>query len=115
MRSDDRISVHHMLDAAQEAVGFVENKTRADIVEDRLLALGIMKSIEIIGEAASKVSWDCRQAYPGIPWVDVIGMRNRLIHAYADVDLDVLWETVMDDLPSLIHMLEKIVAREGSV
>jgi uncharacterized protein with HEPN domain len=115
MRSDDRIRVRHMLDAAQEAVGFVEKKTRSDIVEDRLLALGIMKSIEIIGEAASKVSSDCRQAYPEIPWVDVIGMRNRLIHAYADVDLDVLWETVMDDLPSLIRMLEKIVATEDSV
>jgi len=114
MRSDDVTRVRHMLDAALEALAFVENKTRADIYDDRLLALGLMKCIEIIGEAASKISWECRQMCPGIPWVDVIGMRNRLIHAYADVDLDVLWETVMDDLPSLIPMLEKIVAVEDS-
>jgi len=102
-----------MLDAAREALAFVKNKTRSDIDNDRLLALGLMKSIEIIGEAASKISRECRLAHPAIPWVDVIGMRNRLIHAYADIDPDVLWETVADDLPSLIPVLEKIIATES--
>lgn len=113
MLTDDAIRVCHMLDAAREALAFAENKTRADIYENRLLALGLMKSIEIIGEAASKISKECRQAHPEIPWADVIGMRNRLIHAYADIDPDVLWETVTDDLPSLIPALEKILANSG--
>jgi uncharacterized protein with HEPN domain len=114
MRSDDSIRVRHMLDAAREALAFAENKTRADLYENRLLALGLMKSIEIIGEAASKISKDCRQACPEIPWADVIGMRNRLIHAYSDIDPDVLWETVTDDLPSLIPTLEKLNATAES-
>jgi uncharacterized protein with HEPN domain len=104
-----------MVEAAREALAFVENKTRADVEENRLLALGLMKSLEIIGEAASKVSREGRQAYPGIPWVDIIGMRNRLIHAYVDVDLDILWETVVHDLPSLIPTLETIIATEDPV
>ncbi|MEW6139903.1 MAG: HepT-like ribonuclease domain-containing protein [Thermodesulfobacteriota bacterium] len=112
MRSEDIVRVHHMVDAAREALGFVANKTRSDIESDRLLALGLMKSIEIIGEAASKISRECRLTCPAIPWVDVIGMRNRLIHAYADVDPDVLWETVTNDLPSLISALEKIIETE---
>jgi uncharacterized protein with HEPN domain len=99
-----------MLDAAREALTFIRNKTRADIDRDRLLALGLMKSIEIIGEAASKVSRESRASYIEIPWQDVIGMRNRLIHAYADVDPDILWETVTEDLPSLIPVLETIIA-----
>lgn len=112
MRSEDIVRVHHMIDAAREALGFVANKTRSDIDSDRLLALGLMKSIEIIGEAASKISRECRLAYLAISWVDVIGMRNRLIHAYTDVDPDVLWETVTNDLPSLISVLEKIIETE---
>jgi len=90
MPSEDVIRVRHMLDAAWEALAFVANKTRADLDRDRVLALALIKAIEIIGEAATKVSRECRQEYPEVPWVDVIGMRNRLIHAYADVDLDVL-------------------------
>lgn len=113
MRSEDMVRVHHMLDAAREALEFVANKTRADIEDDRLLVLGLMKSIEIIGEAASKISRESRLAHPAIPWVDVIGMCNRLIHAYADVDPDVLWQTVTDDLPSLIPILEKIIETEN--
>ncbi len=112
MRSEDIIRVRHMLDAARAAMKFVENKTRSDIDDDLLLALGLMKSIEIIGEAASKISRESRISFPEIPWVDVIGMRNRLIHAYADVDRNVLWETVTEDLPVLIPMLEKIIETE---
>jgi uncharacterized protein with HEPN domain len=67
-----------------------------------------------MGEAASKISRESRQAHPAIPWVDIIGMRNRLIHAYADIDPDTLWETVTDDLPYLIPALEKIIETESS-
>jgi uncharacterized protein with HEPN domain len=115
MRSDDVIRVCHMLEAAREALAFVENQTRADLDANRLLALGLMKCIEIIGEAASKISQEGRQAYPRILWVDIIGMRNRLVHAYVDVDLDILWETVMHDLPSLIPLLDAILAKETPV
>jgi len=114
MRSEDIIRVRHMIEAAREALSFIENKTRTHVEEDRLLALGLMKSIEIIGEAASKVSRESRERYSGIPWVDIIGMRNRLIHAYMDVDPEILWKTVVHDLPSLVPMLEDILEVEDS-
>jgi len=110
MLSNDLIRVRHMAEASRDALSFVANKSRADLEENRLLAFALMRCIEIVGEAASKVSQESRQAFPEIPWVDIIGMRNQLIHAYAEVDLNVLWKTVADDLPALIKMLEKILA-----
>ena len=72
-----------------------------------------VKSIEIVGEAASKVSKERREGLPQIPWANIINMRNRLIHAYSDIDLDVLWKTVIEDLPPLIAELEKIILSEN--
>ena len=69
-----------------------------------------IKSIEIIGEAGARVSPEIKSATPAIPWADIAGMRNRLIHAYFDVDLDILWETVMNELPPLQRLLETILA-----
>jgi uncharacterized protein with HEPN domain len=71
------------------------------------LQLALVRLIEIIGEAATRVSKETRAACPIIPWDDVIGMRNKLIHGYDSVDLDILWDTVTDDLPPLIEELEK--------
>ncbi|MBI5561992.1 MAG: DUF86 domain-containing protein [Deltaproteobacteria bacterium] len=69
-----------------------------------------LKDVEIIGEAASKVSQETRDKYAAIPWIDIINMRNRLIHAYFDVDLDIVWDTAAKDIPLLIAELERIVA-----
>ncbi len=109
---DDLIRMRHMLDAAREAMAFVQGRTRSELNRDRMLVLSLVKSIEIIGEAASRVSADIRAEYPEIPWSSTVAMRNRLIHAYFDIDLDRLWDTVTDDLPPLIAMLEKIVPPE---
>lgn len=99
-----------MLDAARDAVGFAEGLERKDLFQDRKLALAIVKCIEIVGEAAARVTSETRVRYPYIPWTDIVGMRNRLIHAYYDVDLDRVWDTVLDDLPPLIAWLEDIVS-----
>ena len=77
-----------------------------------MLTLALTKAIEIIGEAAGRVSPDCRARYPNIPRVQMIGMRNRLTHAYFEVDLDILWEVVSHDLPPLVTEIEKIIALE---
>lgn len=68
----------------------------------------LVKDIEIIGEAATNVSEDCREQFPHIPWRSIINMRNRLIHAYFDINLDIVWQTVTEDLPYLITELDKI-------
>jgi uncharacterized protein with HEPN domain len=98
-----------MLDAAREAVSFTEGKSREDLESDRKLVLSIVKSIEIIGEAARKLTTERRESHPDIPWQDIIGMRNRLIHAYFDINLDTVWDTVTNELPPLIGNLEEII------
>jgi uncharacterized protein with HEPN domain len=112
MRKDDAIRLLHMLDAAKESESFVRDKTRDDLDSDRKLVLALVKSVETIGEAASKISEECRKDLSEIPWVDIIGMRNRLIHAYFDINLDILWKTLIEDLPSLIGDLERIIPSE---
>jgi len=112
MRRDDLIRIRHMLDAAKEALSFAKNRSRGDLDSDRMLVLSIVKSIEIIGEAASKVTQETKEAYTGLPWANIIAMRNRLIHVYFDIDLDRVWDTITDDLPQLVTSLQKMVPQD---
>ena len=109
MQPHDDIRLRHMLDSAEEAVGFAVGKSRDDLDDDRKLLLALIKSIEIIGEAASQVSEACKSDNDNIPWKDMVGMRNRLSHGYFDVNLDIVWQTVKTDLPELIKELKKII------
>jgi uncharacterized protein with HEPN domain len=104
---DEIARLRHMLDAAGEAVGFTRGKTRAGLDGDRKLQLALTRLLEIIGEAASRISPESRDRYPAIPWSAAVAIRNRLIHGYEDVDLDIVWQTVNEDLPRLIESLEK--------
>jgi uncharacterized protein with HEPN domain len=101
-----------MLDAACEALQFARGKTEHNIGGDRMLVLSLVKEIEIIGEAAGKVTEPTRRQLSQIPWQDVIDMRNRLIHAYFDIDVGVVWDTVTKDLRPLIAALETVLAPE---
>jgi len=112
MQKDDRIRLQHMLDAAREALSFAQGRSREDLDHDRLLVLGLVKAIEIIGEAAYQISESTRAKLPDIPWEDIIGMRHRLVHAYFDINLDILWRTAQDDLPPLVSALESALAEE---
>jgi len=105
MLRDDVIRLRHMLDAAQEAIGFARGRTRSDLNDNRMLVLSIVKAIEIMGEAAFRVSPTTRAELRDIPWDAIIGMRHRLVHAYFDINLDILWRTVTDELPALISVL----------
>jgi uncharacterized protein with HEPN domain len=106
MPPPDVIRLHHMLDSARVALMLVHGKTREDLTRDIGLVLALMKSVENIGEAAGKLSDGFREAHASIPWDRIIGMRNRLIHAYYDINRDILWQTVIEDLPALIRHLE---------
>jgi len=104
---DDRIRLQHMLDAARKAVRLAAGRDRSALDdEDDPLADALVHLVSVVGEAASKVSSGTCSELGKIPWPDVIGMRNRLIHAYFDINLDILWATVQDSLPSLIRSLE---------
>jgi len=74
-----------------------------------MLTLPLVKCLEIIGEAANRVSPEFCDDHPEIPWLDIVGMRHRLIHAYFDVNLDIVWHTVTSDLPPLITRLRQII------
>ena len=97
-----------MLDAARDALDFSEGKSPEDLARNRMLALAIVKSVQIIGEAAAHVPEETRKHYPDIRWTDIIGMRNRLVHGYYEIDFDIVWKTVSEDLPSLVRALEEI-------
>ncbi len=77
-----------------------------------MLALSLVKTIEIMGEAASKVSEDLRRDEPDIPWREIVAIRNRLIHGYFDINHDIVWQTVTKELPPLIAKLESILTRK---
>src|SRR5258708_22335216 len=110
MNEPDLIRVRHMLQAATTAQTMIQGETRASLEQDIKLQLALTKAIEVIGEAASRISAETRIAFPQIPWLGVVGMRNVLIHAYFNIDLDKLWETATSDLPSLIVQLEEILS-----
>lgn len=109
MCKDDEIRLRHMLDAAREAVAFVQGSERGDLEGDRKLVLALVKDIEIVGEAANQISEPARLSFDQIPWEQIVGMRNRLVHAYFDINLDILWRTVQEDLPGLITQIESVI------
>lgn len=106
MREDDRLRLHHMLDAAREAISFVAGRERRDLDTDRMLVLALVKSIEVIGEAGARVSEEGQKTAPDVPWPEIVAMRNRLVHAYFDVNSDVVWATAQEDLPALVAALQ---------
>jgi uncharacterized protein with HEPN domain len=109
----DRVRVQHMLDYAREALELIKGKDLSGLISDRLLRLALVRLLEMIGEAANRVSPEYRAAHPVIPWSQIIGLRNRLIHGYDAVDMDILWEILSRDLPILVAELESIVLRES--
>ena len=108
MSKDDHVPIRHILDAAREAVDFTYGRCREDLDNDRQLNLSLVRLLEIIGEAARQISPLFRQKHSDLPWKKMIGMRDRLIHGYFDINLDVVWQTATEDLPVLIAQLEKI-------
>jgi uncharacterized protein with HEPN domain len=102
-----------MLAAARDAMDFAQGRSEADLQTDRMFFLALVKAVEIVGEAASRVSEEARLQHPQIEWTGIIGMRNILVHAYASIDGGELWVTVQEDLPQLVVELERIVASAG--
>lgn len=109
MANRDLTRLRHMLDCARTIRKFAETKTRQDLDSDRFFSSAIMREFEVLGEAASAISMETRAQFPLIPWKAVIGMRNQLIHAYFDVDHDIVWKTIETALPELIPQVEQAI------
>jgi len=108
MLQDDKIRIQHMMDAVLEVIEFTQKKKRSDLDDNRQLKHALVRLLEIIVEAANGMSSNFIEKHPDIPWSEMIGMHNRLIHGYFDVDLDIVWRTVTEDIPSLKQILENM-------
>jgi uncharacterized protein with HEPN domain len=113
MPKDDLVYVGHMLDKAQEALSLVHGRNRQDYDRDTVLRLALTHLIQVIGEAARRVSPAFRERHPQIPWDAIAGMRNKIVHDYMDVDEDIVWDSVVHELPLLIAELKRIAPMEN--
>ena len=98
-----------MIEASEQALTFVAGRERADLDKDTMLRFALTRAVEIVGEAANQVSEAGRAEIAEVPWVQIVGMRNRLIHAYFDIDRGILWDTVQLALPALLAQLKSAV------
>jgi uncharacterized protein with HEPN domain len=112
MRRDDAIRIRHMIEAAEACEHFAANRTRTDLEADLMFLFALVRAVEVFGEAASRVSLETRTSVPSIPWREIVSMRNRLVHAYFDIDHDVLWKATAEEIPTLLTALRAILPSE---
>lgn len=109
MPNDEWIYVSHMLDMSLQAQEILSGKSREDYDKEIVLRLALTHLIQIIGEAAQRVSKEFQSQYPQVPWREIIGMRHRIVHDYLNIDEDVVWQVAQNDLPQLVTVLQKII------
>ncbi len=111
MKKDDRVYLRHILDAIHRVQEYLAGVSYDQFSQNHLLQDGVVRQLEIIGEAARNLSSSFESAHPELPWNKMIGIRNRLIHAYFEVNLRIVWDTVQGDLPSLEAQIEYILEK----
>jgi uncharacterized protein with HEPN domain len=109
MPPDDRTRLQHIAEAAELVLHFIKDRTRSDLDSDAMLLLAVVRALEIIGEAANNVSTETRANLPELPWTQMIGMRHRLVHAYFDVNRDIVWSTATQAVPPLAQRLKSLL------
>ena len=110
MNPRDRVRLQHLADALNSAIRFARNRERDDLDSDEMLLFALVRAIEIAGEAASQVTAETPAQLPDLPWASIIGMRNRLMHAFFDINREILWTTVTDAAPPLAERLKNLLA-----
>lgn len=108
MRKDDSIYIEHILKALQQIEIYVESISEEDFLANRMVQDAVIRQLEIIGEATKRVSKEYREQHNHIPWQDMAGMRDKLIHDYIDVDLWIVYRTAKQDVPELLSQITKI-------
>jgi len=109
MKKDDSVYLHHIIDAFALIEHYMDNASHEEFLRNRLLQDGVIRQLEVMGEAARNISEDLRNEHPQIPWRQMIGLRNRMIHAYFNVDLQIIWEIVKGDIPDLKQKMKQLL------
>ena len=102
-----------MIEAAEAIGDFVSGRARQDFDSDRMLLFAVVRAIEVIGEAAAQISDETTSLAPVIPWRAIVGMRNRIVHAYWDIDTEIVWRTAVEEIPGLLPLLHDALDRGG--
>jgi len=108
MKRDDQVRLCHMRDAAREVMGYCAGMDQAQFGADTRTQRAVTQCVQIIGEAAYHVSQAGRDAYPHVPWASIVGTRHRLVHAYFNTDVNILWQVVQQQLPQLAEILDAV-------
>ena len=98
-----------IVSSARLILTYIEGVRRDQFLRDMKLQDSVIRRIEIIGEAVRRLSPELRERHPNVPWQAMTGMRNRMIHGYDDIDMDVVWDTAQDSIPRLLSMIEPLV------
>ncbi|MBI5016371.1 MAG: DUF86 domain-containing protein [Deltaproteobacteria bacterium] len=112
MKKDDTVFLNHVLAAIRQIRTYLGGLDFQAFFENRLVQDAVVRQLEVIGEASRNLSEELRAAHPDVPWGQIIGMRNRLTHAYFEVDLGVVWDVAEEDLPELKQSVEAILGLE---
>ena len=110
MNPRDRVRLQHLADALNSAIRFARGRERGDLDTDEMLLFALVRAIEFAGEAANQITAETRAQLPDLPWASI--MRNRLVHAYFDINRDILWTTVTEAAPPLAERLKNVLAEE---
>jgi uncharacterized protein with HEPN domain len=108
MRNEDKVRILHMIESAEKAQEFLAGKTYNDLQKNEQLSFAVVRALEIIGEAAGQTTQEFRDAYPDIQWRNIISMRNKLVHAYFDINYKIVWSAVKGDISQLLQQLKDI-------
>jgi Uncharacterized conserved protein len=108
-RRDVYVTLRQMRDHGVEALEMVRGRSRSDLNTDRMRALALVRLLEVIGEAAVRIPAEDRNRFAAIPWSQIIGLRNRLIHGYDEVDLEIVWQILSAELPDLVEELDRLL------
>jgi uncharacterized protein with HEPN domain len=111
MKKEDSVYLRHILDAVSRIEEYTKEIEYKNFMENHLIQDGVIRQIEIIGEATKRLSDKTRDNYPDVPWKDMTGMRDKLIHDYLGVDIDAVWDTVKEDIPILKNKLKDLLEK----